>query len=85
MAVLRWRGGKPNYAGNQAVECKRPGFAHLFGGAPANDIGFLCMMEDLRWDRDTSRTRHVVPFGRFTSRHGIEVARAVLNIAATID
>ena len=38
------------YLAIHAIHRKRPGVAHLFGGALANDIGFLRMVEDLRWD-----------------------------------
>src|SRR5262245_35355970 len=34
---------------HRAVGCKRPGLEHLFGGALANDIGFLRAWENLRW------------------------------------
>src|SRR5215510_14962040 len=64
--------------------CKRPGLAHLFGGALANDIGFLRAWEDLRWGQDTSSTKHDGRGGRLTWKRGVEAGSLAPNIAASI-
>ncbi|MGA8295173.1 MAG: hypothetical protein WB820_22360, partial [Rhodoplanes sp.] len=58
--------------------------AHLFGGALANDIGFLRAWEDLRWGQDTSSTKHDGPGGRLTLRLGVEAASRAPNIVGSI-
>src|SRR6266511_2929834 len=66
------------------VGCKRPGLAHLFGGALANHIGFLRAWEDLRWRQDTSSTKHDGHGGQLTWRRGAEAVSLARNIAGSI-
>src|SRR5260370_23046726 len=63
---------------------KRPGLAHLFGGALANHIGFLRAWEDLRWGHDTSSTKHDGRGGRLTWRRGVEAVSVAPNIVGSI-
>jgi hypothetical protein len=69
---------------HRSVGGKRPGLAHLFGGAPANDIGFLRAWEDLRWGQDTSSTKHDGPGGQLTWTRGVEAVSLARNIAGSI-
>jgi hypothetical protein len=63
---------------------KRPGLAHLFGGALANDIGFLRAWEDLRWGQDTSSTKPDGHGGQLTWRRGVEAVSLAPNIVGSI-